>query len=370
MREPRPPGALPILVVEDLVLFPSMVVPLTIQDEKSIRLIEDALSVDRRFGYFLIRTQGAEIIHPYDLYETGAEAEVTKMTRLPDGRIHIIARGMGRIRLKKILQRSPYLVAQVEPEPDRDGDVLELRAMSRNLSGRFLQLIKQTPGLPEELPIILKNLTDPARLGYLLASNLSISVQERQKLLETASLHDRLERLDALLDREIEIARLGRKIQKEVTGEMERVQREHILREQIKAIQKELGEGGDEATELRERMELLRFPPEARAVAEEEIARLGRIPAGSPEYTVTRNYIDWLFAIPWAVSTPDPPDLPRAKRILDEDHFGLKEVKERILEVLAVRRLKPDARGPILCFLGPPGTGKTSLGQSIARAMG
>jgi ATP-dependent Lon protease len=370
MSVARPKDALPILVVEDLVLFPSMVVPLTIQDEKSIRLIEDALSVDRRFGYFLIRTQGAEIIHPYDLYEIGAEAEVTKMTRLPDGRLHIVARGVRRIRLKKILQRSPYLLAQVEPQVDAGGDAIELRAMARTISGKFLQLAKQTPHFPEELPVLVMNLTDPVRLGYLVASNLNISLQERQKLLETPSLRDRLERLGPLLDRELEIARLGQKLQKEVTGEMERLQKEHLLREQIRAIRKELGERDDEAMELRERLELLRLPAEARTVAEEEIARLARIAAGSPEHAVSRTYIDWIFSLPWSTETPDAIDLRRAKRILDEDHFGLSDVKERILEVLAVRRLKPDARGPILCFAGPPGVGKTSLGQSIARSMG
>ncbi len=347
-----------------------MVVPLTIADEKSVRLIEDALAGDRRFGYFLIREEGVETVHPYDLYETGTEAEVTRMNRLPDGRLHVMARGVRRIRLKKIEQRTPYLLAQVDPLVDRDEDAPEHRAMSRNLAGRFLQLAKLSPHLPEELQLVVPNLTDPTRLGYLVASNLNISPRERQKLLETSSARERLERLSALLDRELEIVRLGKKIQKEVSGEFDRDQKEHVLREQIKAIRKELGERDDEAAELRERADLLGLPPEARAAAEEEIARLARIPAGSAEVTVTRTYIDWLLALPWGVRTPDRLDLRHAKRILDQDHEGLGEVKERILEVLAVRRLKPDARGPILCFLGAPGVGKTSLGQSIARAMG
>jgi ATP-dependent Lon protease len=370
MKSGRPPDALPILVVEDLVLFPAMVVPLTIEDEKSIRLIEDALAEDKRFGYFLIRAEGDGIIHPYDLYEVGTEAEVTKMTRLPDGRIHIVARGLRRIRLKKIVQRVPYLAALVEPERDRDEDAIELRALSRNLAGRFLRLVKQSPDMPEGLQVVVQSLTDPIRIGYLVASNLNISVQERQKLLDTPNPRERLERLSALLDRELEIVRLGRKIQKEVSGEIERGQREQILREQIKAIRRELGEHDDESSELRERLELLKIPPEARLAAEEEIGRLGRIPAGSPEYTVSRTYIDCLLALPWAVTTPDRLDLRHARTILDQDHFGLGAVKERILEVLAVRKLKPDARGPILCFQGPPGVGKTSLGQSIARSMG
>jgi ATP-dependent Lon protease len=370
MKAGRPPDALPILVVQDLVLFPAMVVPLTIEDDKSIRLIEDALAEDKRFGYFLIRAESDGIIHPYDLYEVGTEAEVTKMTRLPDGKIHIVARGLRRIRLKKIVQRIPYLAALVEPERDRDEDAIELRALSRNLAGRFLRLVKQSPDLPEGLQVVVQSLTDPIRIGYLVASNLNISVQERQKLLDTPNPRERLERLSALLDREIEIVRLGRKIQKEVTGEIERGQREQILREQIKAIRRELGEHDDESAELRERLELLKLPPEARLAAEEEIGRLGRIPAGSPEYTVSRTYIDWLLALPWTVTTPDRLDLRHARTILDQDHFGLSAVKERILEVLAVRKLKPDARGPILCFQGPPGVGKTSLGQSIARAMG
>jgi ATP-dependent Lon protease len=357
-------------VVEDLVLFPSMVIPLTIADGKSIRLMEDSLSGDKRFGYFLIREEGVETIHPYDLYETGTEAEVTRMNRLPDGRIHIVARGVRRIRLKKIEQRIPYLRAQVEPLVDLDLDAVEHRALARNLSSRFLELAKLSPHLPEELQLVVPNLTDPARLGYLVASNLTISTRERQKLLETPSGRERLERLSALLDRELEIVRLGKRIQKQVSGEIDRDQREHILREQIKAIRKELGERDDEATELRERLELLRLPPEARAAADEEIARLGRLGAGSPEHAVARTYLDWLLGLPWGALTPDRLDLKRARRILDEDHYGLAEVKERILEVLAVRRLKADARGPILCFLGAPGVGKTSLGHSIARAMG
>jgi len=347
-----------------------MVVPLTVTDEKSIKLIDDALAADKRFGYFLIREEGVESIHPYDLYEIGTEAEVTKMTRLPDGSVHIVARGARRVRLKKIVQRDPYLVAVVEPQLDRDDDQMAVRALSRDLSGRFLQLVKQAPYLPPDLQVVVMNLTDPARLGYLIASNLNVPVQERQKLLETESLRERLERLSALLDRELEIVRLGKKIHKEVTGEMERVQREHLLREQIKAIRRELGERDDEVTELHERVELLRLPPEARVPAEEEIGRLARIPPGSPEYTVTRTYVDWLLGLPWTFATPDRLDLRRARRVLDEDHFGLNEVKERILEILAVRKLKPDARGPILCFVGPPGVGKTSLGLSIARAMG
>ncbi len=366
-----PPGdGLPILVVKDLVLFPSMVVPLTIADEKSIRLIDDALALDKRFGYFLIREGSGEAIHPYDLYEVGTEALVTKTMRLPDGALRIVAQGVRRIRLRKILRRVPYLVAEVAPQPDLDEGTTELRPLSRNLSGRFLQLVKQAPHLPEELQVVVMNVTDPSRLGYLIASNLSVSLQERQKLLETQSARARLERLSALVDRELEIARLGHKIQKEISGEMDRVQREHILREQIRAIQRELGEREDETEDLLERAELLKLPAEARGAVEEEIGRLRRIPPGSPEVTVSRTYVDWILALPWAVSTPDRIDLRRARRVLDEDHHGLAEVKERILEVLAVRRLKTDARGPILCFLGPPGVGKTWLGQSIARAMG
>jgi ATP-dependent Lon protease len=350
-----------------------MVLPFTITDEKSIKLIEDAISQERHLAYFLIKESSSNIVRPYDLYEYGTEAEVLKMARLPEGSLRILVQGLQRIKLKKIVQRHPYLVAEVEATPESPGDVSTTQSLFKSVSASFLEMIKLAPYIPEELQVIAMNLNDPIRLAYLVASNLNIPPGEKQRLIEANSTQERLERLHILLSRELEFLKIGKKIQTEVQDEIERFQREHYLREQLKAIQRELGEVDErtaEVAELRSKIERARMPADVQEVSLKEVDRLSRIMPATPEYTVARTYIDWLVCLPWSVSTQDRLDLRYAKRILDEDHYDLEKVKQRILEYLAVRKLTYKMKGPILCFLGPPGVGKTSVGMSIAKAMG
>ncbi len=372
---PAIPQELPLLPVKDLVLFPSMVIPLTVTDAHAIQLIDDALSAGKLFGYVVTREAGAEGAEPkpYDLYEHGTIAEILKMLKFPDGSVRILVQGRERFHVRSILQRTPYLRAEITPKPDVVETDPETGALVKNLAGRFVEMIKLVPYLPDELQVVVMNLTDPAKLGFLIAANMNISTQEKQKLLEIDSARDRLQRLSLLLNKEMQLLELGTKIQTQVQDEIGKLQKEHFLREQMKAIQKELGDEddrGNEVRELKEKLGKADLPPEARKVAEAEIDRLARIAPGSAEYTVARTYIDWLIILPWSRATRDTLDLRRARRILDADHYGLTKVKERILEHLAVLKLKSDLKGSILCFLGPPGVGKTSLGRSIARAMG
>lgn len=368
---------LPILVAKDLVLFPYMILPVAITDKSSVKLIDDVLSRDKRLGYFLIKEDVGkgdvgETIHPYNLYEFGTLAEVLKMLKLPNGGIQILVQGMARIRLKKIIQRTPYLIAEVEEIPDIPDESSETKALFRSAVSQFMELMKMVPYMPEELQVAVVNISDPVKLAYLIAANLNIPVEERQKLIETSLPREKLKRVNSLINRELQILKLSKKIQTEVEGQIEKIQREHLLREQMRAIQKELGEA-DEHTigviELKDKIEKAKMPKEVQVVALKEVERLSKIPHASPEYTVAHTYVDWLVSLPWAITTTDRIDIRLAKRILDEDHYNLEKVKERILEYLAVRKLKSDIKGPILCFLGPPGVGKTSLGMSIARAM-
>ena len=371
---------IPILAVQDTVLFPSVILPLIITDKSSIQMIDEILTGDKVFGYVTIKKSGGEKEknnkHPkgYDLYEYGTRAEVLKMLKFPDGSVRALVQGTDRIKLKGVIQREPYMKARVMIEKDDIEKSAELEALIRTVSNSFINMIKQIPYLPaEELQMAVMNVPNPAVLVYLIASNMNISMEEKQKFLETASIKDKLSRLASLLNRELEILKMGNQIQSEVQSEITKSQREHLLREQVKVIQRELGEGDEraaEVSELRAKLKKAKLPAEAMKVAEDELKRLMRIPSASAEYTVARTYLDWLIALPWGYATSDNMDIKRAQKTLDEDHYGLEKVKERIIEYLAVRKLKNDMRGPILCLVGPPGVGKTSLGRSIARALG
>lgn len=371
---PEVPSSLPVLPLKETVVFPEGVAPLAIGEPRSVRLIDEVLNHPDRM-LVLVASRDAEVSEPPPdlLYDVGVAAVVQRMVRVPDGTVRILAQGLRRVRIGEYSQTEPFLTAAIEEVPDRAERTTEVEALARNLQGVFTRMIALVPHLPDELGVAVANMEDPTALSYLIASSIRLSVEERQELLEEVGLEARLRRLTELCTRELELLELGAKIQSDVQTDLEKGQREFFLRQQLKAIREELGEGPDEAAEieeLRERLAEADPPEEVRAAAERELARLERLPPEGAEHGVVRTYIDWILAIPWSTTTEDDLDLHRARTVLDEDHYDIEKVKDRIIEQLAVARLKPDAQGPILCFVGPPGVGKTSLGQSIARALG
>jgi len=366
----RLPEELPVLPQSEVVVFPSLIVPLGTADAAAIKLIDDAAAGDKLVGFFAQRPDSKEVT---DLYSVGTAAVIARMFKLPDGSVHVFFQGLDRIELKKITQVEPYLKAKVEVLEDKVEKSPELEALVRNLITLFQKVVELAPNLPRELNIAVLNIPDPGSLADFVAAHINLKPEEKQQILEAIDVTQRIRKLTVFVNRELEVLELGSKIQSQAREEMTKAQREFFLREQLKAIQKELGEIDErtvEINELRERLAQAKLPPEAAKEAERELERLAKMPPAAAEYTVSRTYLDWLINLPWAKSTEDNLDISRASRVLDEDHYDLDKVKERILDYLAVRKLKPDTRGPILCFVGPPGTGKTSVGQSIARALG
>jgi ATP-dependent Lon protease len=367
------PAELPVLPLKDTVVFPDSMTPLAIGQERSIRLVDDVVGGERLLALVTVRDPEVEAPGWEDLYEIGTAAVVHKMIRVPDGTLRILVQGLRRIRIDEPLGDDPYLVARVAPVPDDEEESREIEALTRNAQGLFGRIIGLAPYLPEELQIAAANVEDASSLCNLVASTLRLKTEEKQLILELADADERLREVSKILNRELDVFELGTKIQSQVQSELEKGQREFFLRQQLKAIQEELGEGDPEqadANELRERLDALELPEDVRKAADRELARLERLPAAAAEYGVIRTYLDWLATLPWGVTTPDDLDLDRAREILDEDHYDLDKVKERIVEHLAVSKLKQDPAGQILCFVGPPGVGKTSLGQSIARTLG
>lgn len=367
------PELLPILGLSDIVIFPGTVTPLLVETPQSIRLIDDVVAGDRFLGLVLQREPEAENPSPDELYAYGCAGRVSKMLKFPDGTVRVQVEGLRRFRIVDYSSRSPYLVARVEKLKDVADDSLELTALARNAEREFQEIIKLSPTLAEQVKIAALNTEGPAKLSDLIAANLNLSLEERQHLLEMPSVKDRLTRLLPLLSRELEVLKLGSKIQNEVVTSMSKNQRDFFLREQIRAIQRELGEvdpGAAEAKELRDQIEQNNLPEEPKKIALKELDRLQQMPATVAEYTMTRNYLDWLINLPWSKFTVDKLDLNGAARLLSEQHFGLHKVKDRLIEFLAVIKLKQQLKGPILCLVGPPGVGKTSLGKSVAEALG
>jgi ATP-dependent Lon protease len=368
------PSQLPALPLKDTVVFPDSVLPLAIGQERSVRLVEDVVSGNRLIA--LVASKDREIEQPGwdDLYEIGTAAVVQKMIRVPDGSLRILVQGISRIRLLDRLQDEPYLVGRFVEVDDVYEESPETQALSQNVQNLFARLIGLVPYLPEELALAAANIDDPSALCHLVASTLRLTTEEKQQLLELDDVEKRLRAVLVILNRELEIAELGSKIQNQVQSEMESSQREYFLRQQLKAIQEELGEGDPEQaeiTELRDRANEVKLPEEARKAVDRELGRLEKLPAASAEYGVIRTYLEWILSLPWDKESQDNLDLKQARKVLDDDHYDLDKVKERILEYLAVSKLKEgDLSGPILCFVGPPGVGKTSLGQSIARTLG
>jgi ATP-dependent Lon protease len=371
---PEIPDELPVLPLKDAVVFPEAVAPLAIGEERSIRLIEDVLNRPDRL-VVLVASREPELAEPGPgaLYDVGTVAYVQKMLRVPDGTLRILVNGLVRVVLGPYAQTTPFLVAKVRVIPDVDGRAAQVEALGRNLQAIFSRIIDLVPYLPDELQVAAANVEDPGTLSYLVASALRLSTAERQELLAEPNLEARLRRLTVICNREMEVLELGQKIQSEVQEDMDKTQREYFLRQQLKAIQQELGETDEtqaEINELRARLGELTLPEEIAVAANRELDRLSRLPSAAAEYSVVRTYLEWILSLPWGTTTDDNLDLKNARKVLDEDHYNIETVKERILEHLAVARLKKDAAGPILCFVGPPGVGKTSLGQSIARALG
>lgn len=372
MTEPYIPDELPVLPLKDTVIYPHIIVPLLITEDYLVKLIDDALSADRMVAAVASKEE-VDRPKPDQIYDIGTAAAIIRMLKLPDGSMQLFMQGIQRIQILEFTQENPYLKAKVEKIKELMEESVEIEGLARNILNLFKNMVTLAPYLPNEIFIAAMNISDPNNLADFIASNINISVQEKQELLEAVDVKGRLEKLTVFLNKELEILEIGSKIQNQVQTELSKSQREYVLREQMKAIQKELGEEDErmmEINEFREKIEKSGMPEEARKEAERELDRLTRMPAAAAEYTVSRTYLEWLTSLPWKESTQDNLEIDQAQETLDQDHYDLDKIKDRILEYLAVRKLNPNMKGPILCFVGPPGVGKTSLGQSIAHALG
>jgi ATP-dependent Lon protease len=367
------PEGLPVLPLKDTVVFPDTLTPLAVAQERSIKLVNDVLGGERMLAMVASKNPDVEEPGPDDLYRVGVAGTVVRMLKVPDGSLRVLVQGTTRVRILDFVATTPYLVARIEEEPDVVEETPELEALKRNVQMTFGQIVEQVPYLPEELQMAVANIEDPAELAHMIGGALRISTEEKQALLEEPDLAKRLRRLSELLARESELISIGTRIQSQVQSEMDKTQRDYFLRQQLRAIQEELGELDEqqaESKELRERIEEAELPEPVRKQAERELQRFERLPPQSAEHGVIRTYLEWIVELPWNKSTEDNLDLKNARKVLDRDHYDIEKVKDRILEFLAVRKLNPDAPSGILCFVGPPGVGKTSLGRSIAAAMG
>ncbi|MEW6752287.1 MAG: endopeptidase La [Candidatus Latescibacterota bacterium] len=373
-RSDGPPetGPLAVLPLRNMVLFPSIPTQLLVGREGSLQLVQEAAETGRAIAVVAQRSPEVEEPGPQDIHAVGVSAVIHRALKLPDGHLQILVRGLARVRVAEFVQQAPYLIARVDSVSEVALGTPQELALAHNLSQQFQKVVALSPAMGDDLQVTVVNLEKrPGQLADFVASAMDLPAAEKQELLEEASVQRRLERLTVALNRELSILEMGRQIQSQVQQEMGQAQREHILREQMRVIQKELGEGeANEVEELRQRILAARLPQEALQEAERELERLKGMSHGSAEQTVVRTYLDWMVSLPWGRTSRRSVDVGRAARILDEDHEGLEKVKERILEYISVRKLRRDARGPILCFVGPPGVGKTSLGRSIARALG
>ena len=382
------PDVLPILPLRGVVVYPQTAVPLTVGQPRSVRLVDDILSGDKLVGLVASRKPELDEPGPEDLYNVGTVATVHRLLRAPDGTVRLLVQGLQRFRLGEMVETEPYLKAKIELAPENEEGGLQVDALARNARDQFSQIAELIPSFPEELVSSIGALADPLETVYTVANFQRMELDDAQEILEIDSVEAKLRKLVGILVRENQVLQLGQKIQNEARGEIEKVQREYFLREQMKAIQKELGERDEqaaEAEEFRKKIAEAKMPEEAEEQALHELDRLSRLPTAAAEYGVIRTYLDWLVSLPWSKKTDDNLDISHARNVLDKDHYGLKDVKERILEFLAIRGLRinregklqksddtirREREGVILCFVGPPGVGKTSLGRSIAHAMG
>ncbi len=371
---PERAGVLPL---RDAVTFPDMLVPLNVGQKRSVELINDVLRGDRMVVMLASRNPEAEAPTPDELYSVGVLGVVARMIRIPDGTLRVLIQGAQRVTVKNWVATEPYLQAEIAEAPDVVKQNNQLTALMRNVQQTFSNIVAEVPYLPEELQLMVANVEDPSALANLIAGALRLKTDEKQQLLEERDVAKRLRRLSEILARELEVVAIGTKIQSQVQSELEKGQREYFLRQQLKAIQEELGEADEvqgEVNELRERIDAIDLPEDVRKQADRELSRLARLQPAMAEYGVVRGYLEWIAALPWDKSTQDNLDLVHARKVLDQDHYDIEQVKERILEFLAVRSLTEgkdqQPAGSILCFVGPPGVGKTSLGRSVARALG
>jgi ATP-dependent Lon protease len=368
------PDEIPILPVMDVALFPKMVLPLMIWENNWVRLVDESLVRDHLIGLAMVKGPGKEQgLSAEDLYTVGTVGSILKMAKVPEGGVRIMLQGLTRFKIIEFTATEPYFKAKIEVIKDEVELDKETTALMNNARGLFSKVLELSPYLPSELSLLAQSVEDPGPLGDMITSTLNIPKESKQDILETLAVKDRLQKVTVVLTKELEVLELGKKIQSEVKEGIDKNQREYYLREQLKAIQKELGEKDEKTVEIEEyrtKIKEKNLPPGAAKEAERELNRLARMNPASPEYTVALSYLDWITELPWDVKTEDNLDIGKASKVLDEDHYNLEKVKKRILEYLAVRKLKPDMKGPILCFAGPPGTGKTSLGRSIARALG
>lgn len=363
---------IPLLPLRGLLVFPYMVIHLDVGREKSVKAIEEVMMNDRLI--FLATQKDPQTDEPKyeDIYDVGTIVEVKQILKLPGGTIRVLVEGLSRAKINKFIEQEPYFIVEVEEFPEVSKKTPEIEALMRNLVHQFEQFVKMSKRIPPETVVSVINLEEPGRLADIIASHLTLKIEDKQKILEGIDINDRLERICTILAKEMEIVELERKINIRVRKQMEKTQKEYYLREQLKAIQKELGEKDErvaEVEELRNKIEKAKLPKEVKERALKEVARLEKMPPMAAEAGVVRNYLDWLLDLPWNKQTKDSLDIQVAEKILDEDHYGLEKVKERILEYLAIRKLAKKMKGPILCFVGPPGVGKTSLAKSIARAL-
>ncbi|MEP0762662.1 MAG: endopeptidase La [Chloroflexota bacterium] len=385
-----PPNELPILPLRGLVVYPHTTVPLTVGQPRSVRLVDEAVAGDRVIGLVASHDPELETPGPDQVHLVGTVAQIHRLFRAPDGTIRLLVQGMARIRITEFTETQPYLRARVEAAPETVESGIEVEALMRNVVEQFSRMADLVPSIPGELISAALNVDDPLQLVYALATYIRLDLADQQRLLELDSVQEKLHTLMTILNKELEVLELGHRIQTEAQSEMEKTQREYFLREQLKAIQRELGEGDEQTLEIeefRQKIEAAGMPEEAAREARRELDRMSRLPTAAAEYGVIRTYLDWLVNLPWSIQTEDNLDIAHARAVLDEDHYGLEDIKERILEYLAVRKLRQERageikretkvdyvrrerEGAILCFVGPPGVGKTSLGASIARAMG
>jgi ATP-dependent Lon protease len=373
LRDPAIPSTLPILPLKDTVVFPHLPVPLAVGRVSSRRLIDEAMIGSKIIGICAQKDPSVEEPRAGDLYDVGTAAVIQRLLKFPDGTVRVLVEGLERIRITRVVQTEPYVIAEVEVLKEESEASVEVEALAKNLVAQIQKILALMPIPSEELGVALLNVEDSGRLADMAAALLVREAARKQEYLETLSVKERLRKLTLHVSRELQVLELGSKIQQEVQDEMEKGQRDFVLRQQLKAIQKELGDGDETEAEIRrihEEIEKAGMPPAVHEAAERELGRLRTMPPAAAEHVVVRTYLDWLTHLPWSRQTADAIDLAQARLILDEDHHDLEKVKERILEFLAVRKLKTDSKGSILCFVGPPGTGKTSLGRSIARAMG
>ncbi len=375
------PEELPLLPLKDTIVYPLTVYPLVIGKEKSIKLINEVTVGDKVLALTAQKKVDIEVSGMGDIYAIGTMARILQMVKVPDGTLRVLVQGIDRIVISDLSQTEPYLKARIKILPEKIDKSVELDALMRGVSEVFQKMVSLTPNMPEELSGAALNIEDPLQLAYLIATNIRLELAQRQEILETVSVQDKLAKLMQYLNREVEVLELGRKIQGQAKDQMQKAEREYLLRQQLAAIRKELGEEGDDGSEmknLREKIDQAKLPPEAEKESKRELGRMEKLSQASPEYSVIRTYLEWMISLPWNKTSSTTIDISRAKVTLDEDHYDLEKVKNRILEYLSVKKLGEEraadegikTREPILCFVGPPGVGKTSLGQSIAKALG